>query len=187
MSDSWFVAESGPPGRFFWTTRSTGTVPLAHHSPRAVPSDCCVIRPASSFFQKRACFFRKICYDIKVANDKWFPGQAVKTSPSHGENRGSIPLGTAEYEGEMLMTASLFSCFTQLSACCVQYSSCFAQHHVCSTQRFCVLPTALCVLCSAPRVLYSAFLHAAHCTLHTFAQHLACARHCRRGLITQVL
>ena len=24
-----------------------------------------------------------------------FLGQAVKTSPSHGENRGSIPLGTA--------------------------------------------------------------------------------------------
>ena len=23
-------------------------------------------------------------------------GQAAKTSPSHGENRGSIPLGTAE-------------------------------------------------------------------------------------------
>ena len=46
------------------------------------------------FFSKRACFFRKICYDIKVANDKWFPGQAVKTSPSHGENRGSTPLRT---------------------------------------------------------------------------------------------
>ena len=25
----------------------------------------------------------------------WFVGQAVKTSPSHGENRGSIPLRTA--------------------------------------------------------------------------------------------
>ena len=26
----------------------------------------------------------------------WFVGQAAKTSPSHGENRGSIPLRTAE-------------------------------------------------------------------------------------------
>ncbi len=25
-----------------------------------------------------------------------FLGQAVKTSPSHGENKGSIPLGTAQ-------------------------------------------------------------------------------------------
>ena len=26
---------------------------------------------------------------------RWFVGQAAKTSPSHGENRGSIPLRTA--------------------------------------------------------------------------------------------
>ena len=27
---------------------------------------------------------------------RWFVGQAAKTSPSHGENRGSIPLRTAK-------------------------------------------------------------------------------------------
>ena len=31
----------------------------------------------------------------RVTKSKWFVGQAVKTSPSHGENRGSIPLRTA--------------------------------------------------------------------------------------------
>ena len=32
----------------------------------------------------------------------WFHGQAVKTSPSHGENRGSIPLGTVHTRSEKI-------------------------------------------------------------------------------------
>jgi hypothetical protein len=31
---------------------------------------------------------------FQKVNKMWFVGQAVKTSPSHGENRGSIPLRT---------------------------------------------------------------------------------------------
>ncbi len=43
----------------------------------------------------------KLLYDLIVVSAKWLAavkeqlwlvGQAVKTSPSHGENRGSIPL-----------------------------------------------------------------------------------------------
>ena len=43
-------------------------------------------------------FLRKLLYTKRVASakEKWSIGQAVKTSPSHGENRGSIPLSTAE-------------------------------------------------------------------------------------------
>ena len=33
----------------------------------------------------------------------WFVGQEAKTSPSHGENRGSIPLRTAEGFAESLL------------------------------------------------------------------------------------
>ena len=38
------------------------------------------------------CF--KLCYIKQVVKIR-FVGQAAKTSPSHGENRGSIPLRTA--------------------------------------------------------------------------------------------
>ena len=43
-------------------------------------------------------FLLKLLYTKQVASAKetWSIGQAVKTSPSHGENRGSIPLGTAK-------------------------------------------------------------------------------------------
>ena len=33
-------------------------------------------------------------------NRQRFLGQAVKTSPSHGENEGSIPSGTAKYKAQ---------------------------------------------------------------------------------------
>ena len=40
---------------------------------------------------------KKSNYMILLSSvDKRPHGQAVKTSPSHGENRGSIPLGTAK-------------------------------------------------------------------------------------------
>lgn len=34
-----------------------------------------------------------------IANVDWSVGQAAKTSPSHGENRGSIPLRTVLPQG----------------------------------------------------------------------------------------
>ena len=37
-----------------------------------------------------------ICLVADSGRAIWFLGQAVKTSPSHGENSGSIPLGTAK-------------------------------------------------------------------------------------------
>ena len=42
-------------------------------------------------------FLLKLLYTKQVASAKetWSIGQAVKTSPSHGENRGSIPLSAA--------------------------------------------------------------------------------------------
>ena len=40
-------------------------------------------------------FFRQLDYTMQVLF-LWLIGQAVKTSPSHGENRGSIPLRTAK-------------------------------------------------------------------------------------------
>mgnify|MGYP006874288129 CR=1 FL=1 len=43
-------------------------------------------------------FGKKYCIVIKrqLSDTKeWLVGQAVKTSPSHGENRGSIPLSAA--------------------------------------------------------------------------------------------
>lgn len=37
----------------------------------------------------------KVQARTQTKNTIWFVGQAAKTSPSHGENRGSIPLRTA--------------------------------------------------------------------------------------------
>ena len=51
--------------------------------------------------KKVLAFFGKLLYDLIAVSAKglaavkeqlWLVGQAVKTSPSHGENRGSIPL-----------------------------------------------------------------------------------------------
>ena len=45
--------------------------------------------------KKHLHFGKKYCIVIKrqLSDTKeWLVGQAVKTSPSHGENRGSIPL-----------------------------------------------------------------------------------------------
>ena len=39
-------------------------------------------------------FFGFPCYINRASPNTWFLGQAVKTSPSHGENRSSILLGT---------------------------------------------------------------------------------------------
>ena len=49
----------------------------------------------AKFFKKTLAFFRQLDYTMQVLL-LWLIGQAVKTSPSHGENRGSIPLGTAK-------------------------------------------------------------------------------------------
>ena len=49
-------------------------------------------------------FFRQLDYTMQVLF-LWLIGQAVKTSPSHGENRGSIPLSTAE---KLLVIQELF-------------------------------------------------------------------------------
>ena len=43
-----------------------------------------------------ACSHSNICLVADSGKTIWFLGQAVKTSPSHGENSGSIPLGTAK-------------------------------------------------------------------------------------------
>ena len=40
-----------------------------------------------------------MCYHIKV-NKSRPHGQAVKTSPSHGENRGSSPLGATKQNAD---------------------------------------------------------------------------------------
>ena len=54
----------------------------------------------------------KLLYDLIVVSAKWLAavkeqlwlvGQAVKTSPSHGENRGSIPLRAVE----IIMSSSI--------------------------------------------------------------------------------
>ena len=44
--------------------------------------------------KKVLAFFRQLDYTMQVLF-LWLIGQAVKTSPSHGENRGSIPLSAA--------------------------------------------------------------------------------------------
>ena len=49
----------------------------------------------AKFFKKTLAFFRQLDYTMQVLL-LWLIGQAVKTSPSHGENRGSIPLRTAK-------------------------------------------------------------------------------------------
>ena len=46
------------------------------------------------FFKKVLAFFRQLDYTMQVLF-LWLIGQAVKTSPSHGENRGAIPLSAA--------------------------------------------------------------------------------------------
>lgn len=48
----------------------------------------------ANFFKKPLAFFRQLDYTMQVLL-LWLIGQAVKTSPSHGENRGSIPLSAA--------------------------------------------------------------------------------------------
>ena len=54
------------------------------------------------FLEKTLAFPLVLLYTKQVASErrkrirKWSIGQAVKTSPSHGENRGSIPLRTAK-------------------------------------------------------------------------------------------
>ncbi len=56
----------------------------------------------SKFIKKVLAFCIRFCYIKQVASEAagykhlWFVGQAAKTSPSHGENRGSIPLRTAK-------------------------------------------------------------------------------------------
>ena len=52
--------------------------------------------------KKVLAFFVKVVYSITCRQERnvntktiWSVGQAAKTSPSHGENRGSIPLQTA--------------------------------------------------------------------------------------------
>ncbi len=47
---------------------------------------------SETFFQKPLAFFGKMCYNIKVSKC-WPLSQTVKTSPSHGEDMGSIPVG----------------------------------------------------------------------------------------------
>lgn len=49
---------------------------------------------SKKFLKKVLAFFRQLDYTMQVLF-LWLIGQAVKTSPSHGENRGSIPLSAA--------------------------------------------------------------------------------------------
>ena len=48
----------------------------------------------AKILKKTLAFFRQLDYTMQVLL-LWLIGQAVKTSPSHGENRGSIPLSAA--------------------------------------------------------------------------------------------
>ena len=67
-----------------------------------------ILTPFLIFFKKGVAFFFEVVYSISCQRgkdkasgtrekhlNKWSVGQAAKTSPSHGENRGSIPLQTA--------------------------------------------------------------------------------------------
>ena len=47
-------------------------------------------------FLKYSVYYRSVT-DTGTQNKKWFVGQAVKTPPSHGGNRGSIPLQAVNY------------------------------------------------------------------------------------------
>ena len=60
-----------------------------------------ICRPAEKIRKLvKKCLHSNRFYDIviklAVRQRKWSIGQAVKTPPSHGGNRGSIPLSTAE-------------------------------------------------------------------------------------------
>ena len=48
-----------------------------------------------TFFQKPIAFLKKMCYNNQVART-WPLSQAAKTSPSHGEGMGSIPVGVTK-------------------------------------------------------------------------------------------
>ena len=47
-------------------------------------------------FRKRWCILNKSTAKSKRQTNKWPVGQGVKTSPSHGENTGSIPVLAAK-------------------------------------------------------------------------------------------
>ena len=48
-----------------------------------------------------------------MANDKRPVGQAVKTSASHAENMGSIPVRVTKKDRHSIVGAYLFLCFAQ--------------------------------------------------------------------------
>ena len=50
-----------------------------------------------TFFQKPIAFLKKMWYNNQVART-WPLSQAAKTSPSHGEGMGSIPVGVTKKE-----------------------------------------------------------------------------------------
>ena len=54
----------------------------------------CYLQNLFKNLKKTLAFFRKPYYTMQVLL-LWLIGQAVKTSPSHGESRGSIPLSAA--------------------------------------------------------------------------------------------
>lgn len=43
-------------------------------------------------FRKRWCILNESTGNRQLTRNKWPVGQGVKTSPSHGENTGSIPV-----------------------------------------------------------------------------------------------
>ena len=69
------------------------------------------LKKIEEIFQKILAIFSKVYYYIQVPRGqqdkrctqpfmkgrKWLVGQAVKTPPSHGGNRGSIPLRAVDY------------------------------------------------------------------------------------------
>ena len=70
-------------------------------------------------------FLQRIRYDSQVSST-WLVGQAVKTSPSHGENSGSIPLRAAHcfYNSPTRKTQT----FLSVSFCVIGNSSNFLLH-----------------------------------------------------------
>ena len=62
-----------------------------------------VIKKVIEKIKKKVDIPNKLVYTEQVLSEcsesrKWFVGQAVKTPPSHGGNRGSIPLRTVSHE-----------------------------------------------------------------------------------------
>ena len=83
----------------------------------------------------------------------WFHGQAVKTSPSHGENRGSIPLGTVHTRSEKI------SFFVKINKLLSLYFVSAFQIHCPRTVKNALILAARCASCICMAYFFCAPLH----------------------------